>query len=159
MAIIKKIWFLFFLSFLVVFSSRYWLPTKINKIYPFEMNEKKAIVLLDNPPLTETTAFSFWEDNRLKIISMLGGMKTADYVLFLENKLEKKSKSENEQICISSLDSANNSCVNLNDRLFFVERKPNGFWIGFYEVYGLNTCIVFAKDDGEKEYFNCEKDK
>lgn len=63
----------------------------------------------------------------IEIINALGGMETKDYVLFLRNKINKKLNAENEQICIPNLD---DSCVSLDDRLFFVERKPNGFWIG-----------------------------
>lgn len=28
-----------------------------------------------------------------------------------------------------------------------------------YESYGLNACAVFVKDNGEKEYFNCDNKK
>ena len=142
--------------FFVFFTSSYWLPTKIINIYLSKGNERKAIVLLDNPPLKEETVISFWNNNQIEIINTLGGMETRDYVLFLRNKINKKLNAENEQICIPNLD---DSCVSLGDRLFFVERKPNGFWIGIYESYGLNACAVFVKDNGEKEYFNCNNKK
>lgn len=157
--IIKKknaFYFLFFFMFFVFFTSSHWLPTKINNIYPSKENERKAIVLLDNPPLKEEEVISFWNNNKIEIINTLGGMETRDYILFLRNEIKKKLNVENEQICIPNLD---DSCVSLDDRLFFVERKSNGFWIGFYESYGLNTCVVFVKDNGEKEYVNCNDKK
>ncbi|WP_024872094.1 DUF943 family protein [Tolumonas lignilytica] len=133
------------------------LRVKIENIYENNNDNRSIIVMVSNPPTDINGAISFWDDHKVELMNSYHMLHQSEYFLFVKNFFEMKTKEEAKQICIPSRKDEKKPCINLDDRLFFVARKRDGYWMGFYDYYDDESCNVFISDTGEKQFINCNK--